>query len=43
MFVVGNLEFLKGNNFYSVVAKTTTFLPTNSKLTYQQETKKTQK
>jgi hypothetical protein len=33
----------KENNFYSVVAKTTTFLPTNSKLTYQHETKKKHK
>jgi hypothetical protein len=35
--------FNLGNNFYSVVAKSTTFLPTNSKLTNQHETKKTQK
>jgi hypothetical protein len=37
------LQYTKGNNFYSVVAKSTTFLPTNSKLTNQHETKKTQK
>jgi hypothetical protein len=37
------MDNAKENNFYSVVAKITTFVPTTKKLTYQHETKKTQK
>jgi hypothetical protein len=37
------LDLKEENNLYSVVAKTTTFLSTNSKLTYQHETKKNTK
>jgi hypothetical protein len=42
-FVLLELALVLENNLYSVVAKTNTFLPTNKKLTYQHETKKTQK
>jgi hypothetical protein len=41
--IIKLMYHFKENNFYSVVAKTNAFLPTNKMLTYQHETKKNTK